>query len=209
MLVLTRMGQLGPRGVDLNGQRAHPDGSAARRQQRLRDNPPGIACTTKGRAKPCPSATSRDTTTNRCLTTSGLFRTASPSDRRDTTARRPVMRVILYLTFACGDRSAEIVLRLDGRGHLLTEHHRRGRSVDLHLELGLLVLLDPEPCRRMLRLGIVISQAPSIASDGSSNEPSKPPKLSAVNCLVKTLSRLGIRDLDRPKLGRRTADWSG
>ena len=50
----------------------------------------------------------------------------------------------LVLDLRLGDRPAEVVLRLDGRRHLLAEHHRRGRGLDRHLELGLLVLLDPE-----------------------------------------------------------------
>ncbi len=50
----------------------------------------------------------------------------------------------LYLTFASETGAAEVVVRLDGRRDLLAEHHRGRRGLDVHLELGLLVLLDAE-----------------------------------------------------------------
>ena len=54
------------------------------------------------------------------------------------------MRVTLYLTLASDDGRAEVVLRLDRGRDLLAQHHRLRRGLDVHLELGLLVLLDPE-----------------------------------------------------------------
>src|SRR5208337_4825480 len=50
----------------------------------------------------------------------------------------------LVLDLGLGDWRTEIVLCLDRRRHLLAQHHRLGGSIDAHLELGLLVLLDPE-----------------------------------------------------------------
>ena len=57
---------------------------------------------------------------------------------------------------------------------------------------------EPPPC-----VGHEDLINPSIASEGSSNEPSKPPNASAVNSLAKTLSPLGFW-ISTVKLGRRT-----
>ena len=147
-LVLVGMSLLGQRGVDLDGQRAvgpdrhlglgHDFGRALRR-----------CPTTRARAGACPSATSRDTRSSRRRTTSSRGRRASPTGRGipAVVGRRPGD---LVLDLGLGDRRAEVVLRLDGRRHLLAQHHRLVRGLDAHLELGLLVLLDPERAAAMV-----------------------------------------------------------
>ncbi len=66
-----------------------------------------------------------------------------PSGRLDTIAAvtRPLD---LVLDLGLRHRRAEQVLGLDLGGNLFAQHHRLGRGVDLHLKLGLFVLLDAE-----------------------------------------------------------------
>ena len=142
-------------------------------------------------------------------TTSSPGRTASPSGPTGNHRSSAGVRVILYLTLASVTGPAEVVARLDRGRHLLTEHHRRGRRVDLHLELRLLVLFDPERTAAVFGSEDLINARAS-ASEGSSNEPSNPPNASAMNSLVKTLSPLGFANLDGKRLPANSdfSSWS-
>ena len=55
------------------------------------------------------------------------------------------------------DGRAEVVFCLDRRWHLLAQHHGLGGSLDVHLELGLLVLLDPERSAAHARDGDLVN----------------------------------------------------
>ena len=88
-MVLVGMSRLGRSRCRSRRGASRRAGSAARPRPRPREAPAGCPHHAGQRAGACPSATSRDTTTNRRRTTSSPGRTASPSGRPDTSARRP------------------------------------------------------------------------------------------------------------------------
>ena len=141
-VVLVGMSRLGQRGVDLDGDRAvGPDrhlGLGHDFGRRLRTAPPP--------GRPGAAAPARPAGIPRVI--GGEPPVAGAVE--PVPAGRGIPALVgrragdLVLDLRLGDRRAEVVVRLDRGRDLLAQHHRLRRGLDGHLELGLLVLLDPE-----------------------------------------------------------------
>ena len=100
----------------------------------------------------------------------------------------------LYLTLASATGEAEVVLRLDRRRHLFAEHYRLRRGVDVHLELGLLVLLDPERAAAVVVDHDLVNAQSRVG--GQLERPVKTAEAVGLEFLGQHLLALGIVDLD-------------
>ena len=109
---------------------------------------------------------------------------------------RIAMDLVLQLRFR--NRCAEVVLGVDRRDYLLAQHDRLGRSVDLNLELRLLVFLDPERSAAVTgNIDAVYAQR-SIARQLVFTV--QPAVLVRLETLLKDLLALGVIDSDRERL---------
>ena len=162
------MGQLGPRGVDLNGQRAIRTDRQLAVSNVFGIIPRGDRLHHQGTGETMPQPDQPG------------YHDESGSEPPVACSEQPVpataggyhcslagTRVILYLTFAWDNGSAEIVIRPDGRGHLLTENHRGGRRIDCHFELGFLYSSTRNAPPRPPWLGMKTRYSPSIAFAGA------------------------------------------
>ena len=100
----------------------------------------------------------------------------------------------LVLDLRLGDGPAEVIVRLDGRRDLLAEHHRGRRGLDAHLELGLLVLLDPE--RAAALIGDEDLVDPQRRVGGQLERAVEAPESVGLEVAGIDLLTLGILDLD-------------
>ena len=104
----------------------------------------------------------------------------------------------LVFDFRLGHGAAEIVVRLDGGRNFLTQRHRLGRGRDAHLELGLLVLLDPERATSALRYEDVILTERRVR--GELERSVEPSELVGGELLGENFLTLGVPDLDVERL---------